>query len=39
VKTQFLTIVLRQRDDAVGHGYEDRAELLDGFLKKIDDPD
>lgn len=33
---QFLTILRRQRDDAVGHGQGDRVELLDGFLKKID---
>ncbi len=32
----FLTILRRQRDDAVGHGQEDRVELLDGFLKEID---
>ena len=29
---QFLTILRRQRDDAVGHGQEDRAQLLEGFI-------
>jgi integrase len=33
---QFLTILRRQRDDADRHGQEDRAELLDGFLREID---
>jgi integrase len=33
---QFLTILRRQRDDAVGHCQEDRAQLLEGFLKEID---
>ncbi len=33
---QFLTILRRQRDDAVGHGQEDRAELLKGFIENID---
>jgi hypothetical protein len=33
---QFLTILRRQRDDAVGHRQDDRVELLDGLLKKID---
>jgi site-specific recombinase XerD len=34
---QFVTILRRQRDDAVGYGQDDRAELLDGFLKEIDE--
>ena len=33
---QFLTILRRQRDDAVGHGQEDRAQLLEGFIDDID---
>ncbi len=33
---EFLTILRRQRDDAVGHGQEDRAELLEGFIDDID---
>ena len=33
---QFLTILRRQRDDAIDHGQEDRVGLLDGFLKEID---
>jgi len=33
---QFLTILRRQRDDAVGHGQEDRAQLLEGFIEVID---
>ena len=33
---QFLTILRRQRNDAVGHGQEDRAELLEGFIENID---
>jgi site-specific recombinase XerD len=34
---QFLTILRRQRDDAAGHRQHDRVELLDGFLKEIDE--
>ena len=33
---QFLTILRRQRDDAVGHNQDDRVDLLDGFLREID---
>jgi site-specific recombinase XerD len=33
---QFLTILRRQRDDAVGYSQDDRVVLLDGFLKEID---
>jgi site-specific recombinase XerD len=33
---QFLTILRRQRDDAVDHGQEDRAQLLEGFIDDID---
>ena len=33
---QFLTILRRQRDDAVGHGQEDRVQLLEGFIEDID---
>ena len=32
---QFLTILRRQRDDAVDHGQEDRVELLEGFIENI----
>ncbi len=34
---QFLTVLRRQRDDAVGDGEEDRAQLLEGFIDDIDD--
>ena len=33
---QFLTILRRQRDDAVGHAQEDRVQLLEGFIEDID---
>ncbi len=33
---QFLTILHRQREDAVGHGQEDRAEPLEGLIDDID---
>jgi integrase len=33
---QFLTILRRQRDDAVVHRQEDRAQLLEGFIDDID---
>jgi integrase len=33
---QFLTILRRQREDAIDHGAEDRAQLFEGFLKEID---
>jgi hypothetical protein len=33
---QFLTILRRQRDDAVGHGQDDRAQLLEVFIDDID---
>jgi site-specific recombinase XerD len=33
---QFLTILRRQRDDAVGHGQKDRVQLLEGFIDDID---
>jgi integrase len=33
---QFLTILRRQRDDAVDHGQEGRAQLLEGFIDDID---
>jgi hypothetical protein len=33
---QFLTILRRQRNDAVDHGQEDRALLLEGFIDGID---
>ncbi len=33
---QFLTILRRQRDDAVGFGQEDRVQLLEGFIEEID---
>jgi hypothetical protein len=36
VGPQFLTILRRQREDAVDHGQEDRAQLFEGFLKEID---
>jgi hypothetical protein len=34
--TQFLTILRRQRDDAVDHGQQDRVHLLEGFIDDID---
>jgi site-specific recombinase XerD len=33
---QFLTILRRQRDDAVDHGQKDRVQLLEGFIDDID---
>jgi integrase len=33
---QFLTILRRQRDDAVDHGQQDRVQLLKGFIDDID---
>jgi hypothetical protein len=33
---QFLTILRRQRDDAADHRQEDRVQLLEGFIKRID---
>jgi integrase len=33
---QFLTILRRQRTDAISHGQEDRAQLLEGFIEDID---
>jgi integrase len=33
---QFLTILRRQREDAVVHGQEDRVQLLEGFIDDID---
>ncbi|HEY2213693.1 MAG TPA: tyrosine-type recombinase/integrase [Acidimicrobiales bacterium] len=33
---QFVTVLHRQRQDALDHGQEDRAQLLSGFLKDID---